>query len=272
MCPQKAMSRPRGEMSLSVFHKIADEVAKKGKNSKLWVAIMGEPFTTRRQIINMIEYAKDVGVKSVNLNTNGVLMTSTRCREVIESGLDTILIGIDAYTEETYNKIRIGGNFEAVIVNTEMLLKLKTYVGAKKPKVIVQFIVMKENEHEVEAFKKFWLQRGAIVKIRPRLGWGTGVSADNLDLTEAERTYPCPWLTRTVSITWNGKFNQCDGDYDGKYSPGDINKESIEDVWKGEMAKRQAKHWQGDFSADLCSKCKDWQVAKAKFYYPRRNK
>jgi len=262
------MKRERGEMSMSIFRKIADEVAH--KDTKMWAAIMGEPLTTGYKIVNMVGYAKDAGVRSVNLNTNGVLLDRDVSYELIMRRLDTILIGIDAATVKTYDKIRVGGDFDRVVKNVKNLLAMKEAFKEDKPKVIVQYIVMEENEQEVEDFKKFWLREGAIVKLRPRLGWGTGVSADNLTLPSEARTYPCPWLTRTVSITWNGKFNQCDGDYEGLYSPGDINRESIAEVWTGEMRKRQEKHWQGDFSHPLCSKCKDWQVAKAKFYYPQR--
>lgn len=270
MCPQATMKRPRGNMSIELFKKIADEVALQGNKTKLWVAIMGEPLTTGQTILDMIKYAKDIGVRSVNLNTNALLMTPTISRNLIDTGLDYILIGIDANTEATYNKIRRKGSFNLAVTNTLNLLKLKKESNSSKPKVIIQYIVMKENEEEVKDFKKFWLSKGAIVKLRPRLGWGTGVSAENLNLEERERTYPCPWLTRTVSIRWDGNFNQCDGDWAGLYSPGDFNKQSIKEVWEGELANRRDKHWKGDFTHTLCKECKDWQVAKAKFYYPKR--
>lgn len=81
--------------------------------------------------------------------------------------------------------------------------------------MIIQFIVMEEIEHEVEAFQRHWLSKNAVVKVRPNLAWGTGVTAANLNLPESERTFPCPWLTRTVSIHWTGKLAQCDADFEG---------------------------------------------------------
>ncbi len=128
---------------------------------------------------------------------------------------------------------------------------------------------MDENEKELEDFKKYWLENGVIVKIRPKLGWGTGVNADNLNLPDSERDFPCPWLTRTVSIHWNGKFAQCDADYEGIYSPGNLSTTSIKKIWRGELANRREKHWNLDFSHELCVKCKDWQAGRSQFYYPK---
>jgi len=120
----------------------------------------------------------------------------------------------------------------------------------------------------LKQFKQYWLSKGAIVKLRPKLGWGAKIQANNLNLREEDR-YPCPWLTRTVSIRWDGNFNQCDADWDGKYGPGNIYEQSIKDMWDGELSSRRQKHWNGDYSHELCSKCKDWQVARSRFYYPK---
>ena len=269
MCPQSFLTRPRGNMSMETFRKIADEVSLH-KKTKLWLAIMGEPLMRGDDLISFIKYAKQKGIGNVSLNTNAMLMTSEMSIKLIESGLDTILIGIDAYKKDTYNKIRIGGDFDKVVFNVLELLEHKVeFEPEHKLKVIVQYIVMEENEKEVKQFKQYWLSRGAIVKIRPKLGWGAQIQADNLNLREKDRTYPCPWLTRTVSIRWDGNFNQCDADWDGQYSPGNIYGQSIKDIWDGELSLRRQKHWDGDFRHELCSKCKDWQVSRSRFYYPK---
>jgi len=162
----------------------------------------------------------------------------------------------------------VGGNFSQTVKNLELFLTKRQERNANSPKLIVQFIVMDENEHEADAFRAHWLQRNAIVKIRPKLGWGIGVKAENLNLDNSERTFPCSWLTRTVSIHWNGRFGQCDADFEGQYSPGDIRTQTIKEIWNGELARRREKHWSGDFSHDLCKNCRDWQAGRSAFFYP----
>ena len=268
MCPQPGLRRPRGEMSFETFTKIADEVAKQSPESRMWLALMGEPLLLGERLLRMIAYAKRAGVRHVNLNTNAELLTPALAAGLVEAGLDEVLIGLDALTEATYRRIRVGGDFGRVLENVDVLLAERLRRKSRTPRVVAQFIVMPENEHEAEDFKEHWLAKGAVVKLRPRLGWGVGVAAGNLDLPESERTFPCPWLTRTVSIHWSGRFAQCDADYEGEYSPGDIGTSSIKQVWEGELAPRRERHWRLDFTHELCQRCRDWQAGRSQFFHP----
>ncbi len=272
MCPQKSLTREKGEMSLELFQKIADEVARENPATRIWLAIMGEPLFLGEKLVKMVKYAKDNGIKSVNLNTNGLLLTPDLSDRLIDAGLDYIIFGIDAFSKETYVKIRVGGDFDQLNKNIDYIIEAKTKKKSDLPTLILQYIVMGENEEELEAFKSHWLGKGQVVKIRPKLGWGTGVKADNLNLPDSERDFPCSWLARTVSIHWNGKFAQCDADYDGKFSPGNLHSSTIKELWQGELAQRREKHWNLDFTHDLCSECKDWQAGRSIFIYPENKK
>ena len=271
MCPQPYLKRERGEMSMEVFKKIIDEVAVESPNSRIWLAIMGEPLLTGNKFLEMLKYAKEKKLE-VHLNSNAEYLSEDLAKAIVDIGLDEIIVGMDAFTKETYDKIRVAGDFDKTVNNIKKLIEIKNSMEAKKPTIIMQFIVMEENEKELEQFKEFWLNKGTVVKIRPKLGWGTGVKADNLNLPESERNFPCPWLVRTVSIHWTGKFAQCDGDYEGNYGPGDIRENTIKEIWNGELQKRREKHWNGDFSHDLCKQCKDWQAGRSEFYYPKEEK
>jgi radical SAM protein with 4Fe4S-binding SPASM domain len=255
-------------MEFNVFKKIIDEVATESPETDVWLALMGEPLIMGDKFIEMVRYAKNRGIRNVHLNTNACLLTPHLAGELIACGIDEIIVGMDAFTEPTYKRIRVNGDFEQTVANIEFLLDRRDASGSSKPKVIMQFIVMEENEHEEEAFRRHWLSKNAIVKVRPKLGWGTGVKADNLNLPDSERTFPCSWLTRTVSIHWTGKFAQCDADFEGGYSPGDISTQTIKEIWNGELARRREKHWAGDFNHDLCKKCHDWQAGRSAFYHP----
>jgi len=87
-------------------------------------------------------------------------------------------------------------------------------------------------------------------------------------LSESERDFPCPWITRTISIHWNGSIVQCDADWDDKDVLGNVNTITIKDIWDGELAKNRERHWNKDYNFGNCDKCKDWQAGKSYFYYP----
>lgn len=263
MCPSSIQSRERGVMSFDIWKKIVDEVAEKSPESTIWPAIMGESLTIGGPFLEMLEYSYKKGVKVV-LNTNAVLFTDELIDKILSFNLQEIIVGIDAVTSDTYNEIRRGGDFKRVVNNVLELLKRNT----GKTRITVQFIEQETNSAETEDFKKFWLSKGANVKIRPQLGWGAGVKAPNLVLRQDERIGRCPWLIRTVSIHWNGRVVQCDADWDQKYVAGDLSVNTLEEIWNGELAKRRQKHHDNDFEFEPCKNCNDWQAGLSDFYIP----
>lgn len=260
-------------MQFDTFKKIIDETALENPDARIWLAIMGEPLILGEKIADYVRYAKDCGIREVCLNTNAVFLTPNISGKLIDSGVDKVIVSIDGFSAATYDRIRIGGNYELVINNVEAFLELKTFRHSGLPEIVAQFIVMEENEHEIEPFKNYWLSKGATVKIRPKLGWGNAVHSTMLDdiAGDTER-FPCSWLTRTVSIHWDGSFSQCDADYEGGYSPGHLDQNTIKEVWEGALAERRKRHWDGDFSFEPCDTCKDWLAGRSFFYYPEGNK
>jgi wyosine [tRNA(Phe)-imidazoG37] synthetase (radical SAM superfamily) len=67
--------------------------------------------------------------------------------------LGAIHFSIDAATEETYAKVRPGGDLQLAVKNILYFLEHRSQIP---PKLIFQFIVMKRNYHEARAFLEFW--------------------------------------------------------------------------------------------------------------------
>jgi radical SAM protein with 4Fe4S-binding SPASM domain len=271
MCPYPFLKRPKGEMELKIFTKIVDEVAEKSPNSRFWVAILGEPLLGKN-LVTMLRYARDKGLKHINLNTNATFLTPEMTSQLLDCGIENLHVSLDATTKETYNKIRIGGDFEASARNLEFFLVEKKKRGINSLNAIAQMIIMDQNESEVEEFKQYWLSRGAVVKVRLKMGWGEAVTPEDLKTAALKRDFPCAWLLRSVSIHWDGSFAQCDADYEGKYSPGDIKTQTIKEIWDNELAKRRKATLALDFTQPPCDTCLDWSVGRAQYYYPEEPK
>lgn len=65
------------------------------------------------------------------------------------------VISIDAATPETYDRIRRGGNLQAVVSNARKIIELKKTLD-REIKITVQFIVMEQNCREVRLFHDLW--------------------------------------------------------------------------------------------------------------------
>jgi len=269
MCVHVDMEREKGCMSRKLFTKLIDEIALENNSVRVWMIFFGEPFVKKRKkptIFDMIKHAKEKGLEDVVVNSNGNLMEEDDARRIIESGLDAIYFGIDAHSKETYDIIRVGGDHEKVIKNIKRLISLKKEMGSATPDIFVQFVEMENNFHEKEDFIKFWNDAGAKVKIRPKVSWAGMIDAPNLTMGNEER-WPCHWGMQTLSVTDQGKVVTCAVDLDARFIAGDVNNQTIKEIWNGKLAELRNMHINGDFDSlpENCRNCRDWQSARSDY-------
>jgi len=271
MCVHKDMQRKKGIMSFALFKKIIDEIAKENKDTRVWMVFFGEALILKNykpSIFDLIRYAKEKGLSDVVLNSNGNLLDEDASLRLIESGLDAIYFGIDAFRRETYAKLRVGGDYKKVVNNILYLINLKRKLKVNSPKIVVQFVEMQENKREKEDFLKFWQAQGVVVKIRPKVSWAGKVHAPNLVLDNQNR-WPCHWAMQTMSIIDTGKVVTCAVDLDAKFIAGDVNTHSLKEIWQGPLKRLRKLHLEKRFEElpQNCRDCRDWQAARADYYF-----
>ncbi|MFA6030752.1 MAG: radical SAM protein [Elusimicrobiota bacterium] len=270
MCVHPRMRRKKGIMPWPLFTKLIDEIAREDKGARVWLVFFGEALILKNRkpgIFEMIAYAKAAGLRDVVINSNANLLDDRAARRLIESGLDAVYIGLDAFSAETYSRLRVGGDYRKTVDNVLNLLRLKRELRAKKPDVFVQFVEMPENRAERPAFVRFWKRHGATVKIRPMVSWAGEIRAGNLVLGNDQR-WPCYWAMRTLSVTDSGKVVLCAVDLDAQYIAGDARRRSLKEIWNGKLARLREHHLRGRWSKlpKLCADCRDWQSARADYY------
>jgi radical SAM protein with 4Fe4S-binding SPASM domain len=268
MCPEPQLTRRKGIMDLDLYKKAVSEIAVTAPATEVWATIMGEVFVHKARVFEYLRFAKrEAGLEKVYLNSNLVLFREEYLDALADCGLDKLTVGLDAATAETYNRIRVGGDFSRVEQNIEAILAAKESGRLPNLELILQFIIQDANEHEEELFKQKWAGRGATLKVRQRLGWGTAVDAPALKIAAEERNVPCPWLMRTMSIHWTGQVAQCDAEWNGERYVGDLNHQTIQAVWLDQLLTTRKRHLVNDFDYEPCRDCHDWQCGRAEFYH-----
>jgi MoaA/NifB/PqqE/SkfB family radical SAM enzyme len=254
-------------MDWKLYAKLIDEIARESPGSRIWQIFYGDPFLLK-DMPERIRYAKDRGLTDVVLNTNGVLMTAQRSRPLIEAGLDAIYVGVDAATKESYDQIRVGGDFDAVVANVLGYRDLLRQYGHPRQTIFVQYVISDINEHETEDFRAFWTARGVNVKIRPRVSWAGLIDAPNLQPNARVQRKPCYWLMRTINICTDGRVAFCSADPHCRVPCGDASRQSIRELWAGRLREYREMHAQGRFDElpEMCRACRDWQSAYAEFF------
>ena len=258
--------RKMENMSHELYTKIIDEIAVENPNARVWQIFYGDPFILK-EMPERIKYAKDKGLTDVVLNTNGVLMTADKAEAVIKAGLDAIYVGIDAATEETYNQIRVGGDFNKAVNNVLKYRDLLAEHGNPNQKIFVQYVVSDINDSETEMFREFWQKEGVNVKVRPRVSWAGLIEAKNLQPNENVNRKPCYWLMRTINICTDGRIAFCSADPHCRVACGDIKTQTIKEAWAGQLKVYRDMHKECRFNElpEMCRECKDWQSAYAEY-------
>lgn len=115
----------------------------------------GEPLLQPR-LQEWIAESKGAGCETGFL-TNGLLMKEKTAERMIRAGLDWVGFSMDGATVEVYEEIRTGSNFQRVCKN---LTHVATLRAGKVPKIMINFVLMDKNFHQVEE----------IVRLASRLG------------------------------------------------------------------------------------------------------
>jgi Radical SAM superfamily/Iron-sulfur cluster-binding domain len=245
-CPRDDMHRRQGIMSVDLFRKIVDECAELGI-THVRMHNYGEAFIDRK-LVEKVRYAKQKGIKEVGMISNGSLITEPVARGMIDAGLDAINISVDAAGKEVFESTRVGLKYDKVIANIERLVRLRTETGRRRPKLILSF-VRQNNSADEQAFIQHWSKVADKIHVTDLHNWAGTLN------TESDVNYPCyrPWLTFTV--LWDGRVSLCCADFDGKTILGDLNTQSIAEVWNAQPYRDARRQHLESGGPDICRAC-----------------
>lgn len=268
-CSHREMERPRRHMVRGLWDKLVEEVGLESPETELWPTFYGEALILREELWDRIDYAASVGCRNLVLNSNGTLLGRwNHAERIIKSPLRRFVLSLDGLSKEVYEKIRVHGKHDEVYPLVEELLNLRERNGGVGPSITCQFSRMEENEHEVEAFTRYWNDRGAEVKVRPKLEWtSTGtVQSKFIDHTTSFRI-ACPWANNTMAVHQDGSVVTCAVDYAGRLKVGNAREFSLKELWgrlNEQVRKPHREHrWQD--LPEICKGCGDWQTAGAQY-------
>ncbi|TVR66774.1 MAG: radical SAM protein [Gemmatimonadales bacterium] len=261
MCHHPEMRRPKGVMPFLLWKKCADEVARVDPDTEVWFSFCGEPLMEPDLLVAFLRYGRQVGLRSLNVNTNGQLLVPEVAGPLLTSGVGTIVIGIDGFSSPVYASVRVNGDRDVVYRNVEHLLELRRAMD-DGPEIQVQFIEMDENEHEMRAFAEYWLERGATVKVRNKLSWGGRL--DTPAHQAADDRIPCPWALTMMHVFWDGRVPRCSGDVEGEDFQDNAWHAPLTEIW-GRLAPYRQLHLDRRFDElpDRCHDCRDWMSGAA---------
>ena len=257
-CSAPYSSRKRGYMDFELFKKIVNDAASSGTR-RIYLYLHGEPML-HPKIVDMIHYCKAKGL-AVHIATNGMLFTNGIIESILSNGAsraDQITFSILGASKNVHEKIMVNVNHERVVKNIAALSQARSTFGVNGPVIEAILYIMPENTHEMDDFYRYW--HGKVDHVR--LGGDIKEAyAKNEAFEESSfsRTKTCPNIWERMTIYWNGDVTLCIQDLDGEWILGNMEEQSICEVWNSEkLLAIKAIHKNKQFGRfPFCQKC-DW--------------
>ena len=229
MCPREAMTRPLRTMSLAEFQEIADKVRAAGV-PRLRLFLLGEPLL-HRQLVPMIEYAKRLGIASVEVNTNAVLLDEAASRRLIQAGLDELIFSIDGADAETYESVRCGANYEQVAGNIRGFFRVREELQVDRPRGVIQSILMQPTSAEMSRFVEMWRPVADDLRVQAIREYHGVAGLHFTQMSADDELRPCPALWSYLVILADLRVVPCCTDINGELALGRITDGSLIDLW-----------------------------------------
>lgn len=272
MCPVPAHTtamggRHRSIMKPETYRSVLKSI--RGGRHLVWLNQLGEPLLNKH-IVDFVAWTKQEG-HSVAFTTNGTLMTERLAARLLDAGLDKIVFSFDGGTKETFERIRIGANFEETVANIRTFSRMaqeRTPVCS----IEVHMIVSDTTEHEVEAFKALWDDH-VRTELIPLDDW-----AGQLELPEhfgKPRTpklemsrHPCDLLWTTAYVSAEGRAMYCCHDYKQTSNLSKVMDRDFKEIWRTEVRAEREHHIRGDYRQGPCQHCNAWKTRPLRYDPP----
>lgn len=233
------MTRDRGFLDIGLFKRVISEMEPFLFYVNLY--FQGEPMM-HPEFHSFLDLPGNI--YSV-VSTNGNYLDIENSEKLVRSKLRKLIISLDGMTQETYSEYRQNGNINKVIDG------IKNISSARKKFhstliLELQFLVHKNNEHQIKEAELFARENGARIKLK---------SMQIISDTNAEKWLPdnnkfrryeqkngkyiirsplsnrCFRLWTNPVVTWNGLVVPCCFDKDTEYAMGDLNKDPFRAIW-----------------------------------------
>lgn len=216
----------------------------------------GEPFINN-DLMPIIEYTRPFKIFS-NVSTHfDIKMTDALAERIVSSGLSRLIISADGASQESYEKYRVGGNFENVLHNLKTVSAAKQRASSVTLQIIWRFLVFRHNEHEIDRAKHLAEEMGVTfnlaspyipvadqqyrdwVPTAPKFNkYGfTAAASDPVEPLQpghATKGEACDWPWISAAINANGSVSPCCGIWEERYDFGTLGERGFAQVWNNQ--------------------------------------
>jgi len=246
-CPYGTMQRKKGTMALDLYKRLIDEAATIPQIERITLTGLGETLLDRH-LVSRIAYTRQVLGPTIGIDiyTNGNLLRPATTDALIDAGLDVLYVSLNAATPEKRQEIMHLDDYAQVVGYVQYAVQAfqrkaeaegQPSLTRERWRVIVKAIgskdLMEVGEHEqfLHQWGGEWNKGGAAyLHLEGNWAGATGMKM---------RTRPkaaCHRALTQIMVLWDGRVSLCCFDGEGQVILGDLNHQTIREVYNGQKA------------------------------------
>jgi len=245
-------------MTDELYAKVLDECARY-KLTRFSPLLINEPLMDTSIEDRLLLAKSKLGRTRITLTTNASMLEPQRIERLIATeALYRITISFQSIDREVYEKTMPGLNFERSFANVNYLIDYVRQHRGRRPKITTTMVHTNLTDKHVKRSIEYWKSRGVEARCTALENRGGTVSAATALAPSTLHPFAkCTRPFRQACITFDGLMLLCCVDYTREVVLGDVNAESIYDIWNGSKM-RQIREAMVAGRADklpLCTKC-----------------
>lgn len=213
------------KMSFDDFRQVIDE----GEQYALRAINLGATSESliHPEVVEMVRYARRHEVFDIRVVTNGLLLEDRMIRRLYEAGLTYLSVSIDAWTPETYRKVR-RNDLKKVVANTLLAVQIRQEMSLDFPRIRVSFVDSPDSKGEFEPFLDFWKDKVDFIDLQDFDDYEALPSNFNFTCMEPYRRLMV-WAAGTVGcIAWTAE----------RFPYGHIHEQTIKECWESQAIRK----------------------------------
>ena len=242
--------RDKGTMRFETFTSTVDQM----KNYCIWLSLYswGEPFLNL-DIDRFIAYAHEKRIATIVSSNLNKPLTPEMAERLIQSGLDVLIVSLDGTTQDVYETYRVSGRLDRVLNNLRLIVETRKRLGSRTPFLEWQYIVMRQNEHQIEDARRMAEDMGVdTITFKPvdfphgekdvelARQWLPRAELDARLANPFRKPYAeegsrCWRLWRSAVVNWDGGYAPCCYLTDAVDDFGDVRTHSIKEIWNNDL-------------------------------------
>lgn len=238
---------PIGEeafMPLEMYKAIVAECGRY-KLFTLKFSMRGEPLL-HPDIVEMVRFAKQAGVREVWINTNGGVLNESLAKGLISAGTDWITMSFDGLNEH-YEAVRKPLKYEESLEKLKILRRVRDSLGAAT--LLNVQSIWSAIRHDPQEYLRTMKQ------IVDRVAYNPDMDFSECTLLPQPK-FVCPRLWQRLCITSTGKYLKCPSDFCMKEVLGSIESHNVKQAWDVLQEQQRQIHLAGRrLESAVCAGC-----------------